>query len=123
MSIVCETDELLSNLICCLTTRLTPLFAIAIKKADEPPTETSQQEQTNKGSQKQAQRGKAPTQAQKRTTTEETPKEAQEFKYWVEIMSETDIVPAGKFTLLLQDITSIINILAATIKTLKSKNS
>ena len=68
MSIVCETDELLSNLICCLTTRLTHLFAIAIKKADEPPTETSQQEQTNKGSKKQAQRGKAPTQARKRTT-------------------------------------------------------
>ena len=38
-------------------------------------------------------------------------------------MSETDIVPASKFTLLLQDITSITNILAATIKTLKSKNS
>ncbi len=50
-------------------------------------------------------------------------KEAQEFKYWVEIMIEANIVPASKFTLLLQDITSIINILAATIKTLKNKNS
>ena len=50
-------------------------------------------------------------------------KEAQEFKYWVEIMIEAEIVPASKFTLLLQEITSIINILAATIKTLKKKNS
>ena len=50
-------------------------------------------------------------------------KEAQEFKYWVEIMIEAEIVPASKFTLLLQEVTSIINILAATITSLKKKNS
>ena len=38
-------------------------------------------------------------------------------------MIEAEIVSASKFTLLLQEVTSIINILAATIKTLKKKNS
>ncbi len=46
----------------------------ALKKADEPPTETSRQAQTNKDSEKQAQEGKAPTQEQRRTTTKKMSK-------------------------------------------------
>ena len=47
-------------------------------------------------------------------------KEARETEYWIEIMIETSIVPKQKFTLLLQDIDSIIRILVTTIKSLKS---
>ena len=47
-------------------------------------------------------------------------KEARETEYWIEIMIETNLVPEQKFTLLLQEIDSIIRILVATIKSLKS---
>ncbi len=50
-------------------------------------------------------------------------KEAQETKYWIEIMIESQSVPAEKFTILTEEINSIINILAASIKSLKNKNS
>ena len=50
-------------------------------------------------------------------------KEAQEFKYWMEIMIEAEIVTLNKFSLLLQETTEVINILAKTIKTLKDKKN
>ena len=50
-------------------------------------------------------------------------KEAQETKYWIEIMIEADVVPSEKFAFLTEEINSIINILAASIKSLKKKNS
>lgn len=50
-------------------------------------------------------------------------KEAQETKYWIEIMIESNSVPSEKFTVLIDEINSIINILAASIKSLKKKNS
>jgi four helix bundle protein len=49
-------------------------------------------------------------------------KEAQEFRYWVEIMIDSEIIPIQKFSSLLQETTEIINILAASIKSLKQKN-
>jgi four helix bundle protein len=50
-------------------------------------------------------------------------KEAQETKYWIEIMIESNSVPAEKFVILIDEINSIINILATSIKSLKNKNS
>ena len=50
-------------------------------------------------------------------------KEAQETKYWIEIMIESNAVPSVKFKYLIDEINSIINILAASIKSLKNKNS
>ncbi len=50
-------------------------------------------------------------------------KEAQEFKYWMEVMIEAEIITANKFSLLLQETTEVINILAKTIKTLKDKKT
>lgn len=49
-------------------------------------------------------------------------KEAQETKYWIEIMIESNSIPSEKFTVLIDEINSIINILAASIKSLKNKN-
>ncbi len=50
-------------------------------------------------------------------------KEAQETKYWIEIMIESGIVPIKKLEDLISEINSIINILASSIRTLKNKNS
>ena len=47
-------------------------------------------------------------------------KEARETEYWIEIMIETKLIPEQKFALLLKEIDSIIRILVATIKSLKS---
>ena len=49
-------------------------------------------------------------------------KETRETEYWIEIMIETNLVPKQKFALLLQEIDSIIRILVATIKSLKSNS-
>ena len=46
-------------------------------------------------------------------------KEAQEFKYWCEVMIEADIVSSKKLDLLLDETKQIINILAASISKLK----
>ena len=46
-------------------------------------------------------------------------KEAQEFKYWCEVMIEAGIVSEKKLGLLLQETREIINILAATVNSLK----
>ncbi|VEP12668.1 conserved hypothetical protein [Hyella patelloides LEGE 07179] len=49
-------------------------------------------------------------------------KEARETEYWIEIMIDTEIVPKQRFRLLLQEIDSIIRILVATIKSLKTNS-
>ena len=47
-------------------------------------------------------------------------KEARETEYWIEVMIEAKLIPKEKFSLLLQELDSIIRILVTTIKSLKS---
>ena len=46
-------------------------------------------------------------------------KEANERRYWINLLIKSNSVPQGKFELLLQELTEIINILIATTKKLK----
>jgi four helix bundle protein len=48
-------------------------------------------------------------------------KEASETKYWIKIMIDSDTVSQTKMTLLINEVTTIINILTAIIKKLKEK--
>jgi four helix bundle protein len=49
-------------------------------------------------------------------------KEAHEFKFWVEVFIESDLVPENKFSLLLQEVDEIGKILNTSIVRLKQKN-
>ena len=48
-------------------------------------------------------------------------KEASETKYWIKIMIKSTIISENKMTLMLEEITNIINILIAIINKLKAK--
>ena len=48
-------------------------------------------------------------------------KESNEFRYWCEVFVEAELVKPEKFSLLIQEITEIEKILAASIKKLKTK--
>ena len=48
-------------------------------------------------------------------------KESNEFRYWCEVFVEAELVKPEKFSLLIQEITEIERILAASIKKLKTK--
>ena len=48
-------------------------------------------------------------------------KEASETRYWITIMIKSNIVSEKKMTLMLQEVTNIINILVSIIKKLKAK--
>jgi four helix bundle protein len=49
-------------------------------------------------------------------------KEAQEFKFWIEVFIEAELVPSVKFSWLLQEINEIGRILNSSIVKLKQKN-
>jgi len=46
-------------------------------------------------------------------------KEANETKYWLELLIETEVISREQFIILINDCTEIINILVTVIKTLK----
>ncbi len=48
-------------------------------------------------------------------------KEASETKYWIELMIENNLVPAQKFSSMLEEVEIIIKILTSTTKKLKEK--
>ncbi len=48
-------------------------------------------------------------------------KESNEFRYWCEVFVEAELVKPEKFSLLIQEVTEIEKILAASIRKLKTK--